>query len=238
MVKKGLLVLALAAFAAGGVFGQDEDEKPKKGLISAGVGGFFGSDFGGGAEASKTVSGTEIKMNTKMPYFGGGGFVFLDATYAELSLGFFGGSGKVKQTIEGIPGMSSSSEADVSIMNFNIGLLGKYPIGISEKLTVFPLLGIEYDVCLSAKTGGSKVDKPGDFSALWFKLGGGVDYDLTEKIYLRFEALYGLRLKNKFEKDTETAYSALFQSSRISDPETKTLLGHGLTAKIAAGFRF
>ncbi|MDR2509010.1 MAG: outer membrane beta-barrel protein, partial [Spirochaetaceae bacterium] len=230
MVKKGLLVLALAALVAGGAFAQDDEGGAFK--LSAGVGGFFGSDFGGGAEASATMPVVgKIDMTMETPYLGGGGFVFFDATYAELSLAFFGGTMKNK---------SDGTETDSSIMNFNIGLLGKYPIAVGEKLKVFPLLGIEYDICLSAKDedgneyegmGGDGDGGPGDFSALWFKLGGGLDFALTEKLYLRFEALYGLRLENKFEKDMKDYLEPM-------DSDAKTRLGHGLTAKLALGFTF
>jgi hypothetical protein len=73
----------------------------------------------------------------------------------------------------------------------------------------------------------------GDFSALWFKFGGGVDYLLTPQIYLRFEALYGLRLPNKAENDLVDLFDDMGASS-----DAKSLLGHGLTIKAAVGYRF
>jgi hypothetical protein len=226
MAKKSLVVLFIAAFAVGGAFAQ-------AGFFSVGVGGFIGGDFGGGVEGE--ASGFSAKAKFETPYFGGGGYAFVDATYVELSLAVFGGSGKFKMTYGG-----QSSDLDISITNFNIGLLGKYPFTINDKLSLFPLLGIDYQICLSAENedgdeikgvdgnGGS-----GDFSALWFKFGGGLDYSFTEKIYLRFEALYGIRLENKFENDLQ---------DYVQVPgvvvTTKTLLGHGLTAKLAVGYKF
>jgi hypothetical protein len=220
-MKKLMLLLVLAALAAGGAFALPEF------TLSAGVGGYFTSDFGGGVEAS--YGGQTGSMKT--PYFGGGGFAFFDATYAELSLGFFGGSGKMKSEEP-----DSSSEYDLSITGLDIGLLGKYPFAVSEKLSVFPLLGITYRVVLSVKDeDGNKIDDSGmadsgDFSALWFKLGGGLDFSFTDQIYLRGEALYGLRLANKFEND--------MVDSIPSAADSKTLLGHGLEVKVAVGYRF
>jgi hypothetical protein len=173
-------------------------------------------------------------MSIKTPYFGGGGFAFFDATFAELSLGFFGGGGTAKTEYPGQP----DGESDMSFMGLDIGLLGKYPFVINDKLTVFPLLGITYRVMLSAKDeDGNQYknsdgdDAPGDFSALWFKLGGGVDYSFTNAIYLRGELLYGLRLANKFENDMVDNYD-------LPGVDAKTLLGHGLEIKVAVGYRF
>jgi hypothetical protein len=194
-------------------------------------GGYFTSDFGGGAEASATGFDGSIKT----PYYGGGGFAFFDATYAEVSLGFFSGGGTMDYDMRGF----FEGEADMSVMGLDIGLLGKYPFAISEQLTVFPLLGIAYRIMLSAEdedgdqiknfaTGG-KDDVAGDLSALWFKLGGGLDYSFTDQIYLRGGLLYGLRLANAFEYDAVDAYKAM-------DPKTR--LGHGLEIKVAVGYRF
>jgi hypothetical protein len=218
-------MLVLAALAAGGVSAKTDFG------VSAGVGGLIGGDFGGGFESS---GGT---MKVEMPYFGGGGFAFLDVTYAELSFGISGGGGKLKMTAK-YSGLSGTYEADWSITNLNIGLLGKYPIAINERFTVFPLLGIDFLAALSAKDedgndlldglnalGGSDY-KAGDLSALWFKLGGGADFSITEKFYARLGLLYGLRLPNKVEKDMADDYDG------------ETLLGHGLNVKLAVGYRF
>jgi opacity protein-like surface antigen len=213
MAKKRLAVFIIAALAASGVFAQGQP----KGLISAGAGALIGGDFGGGLKY-------EDSFKIETPYFGGGGFLFLDATYAELSFGILAGGGKMKMT-QG----SESGETDFTITNLNIGLLFKYPVTVGEKLSVFPLLGIDYQITVYAKYGDAeKLEKPGDLSALWFKLGGGLDYDITSNVYLRGEALYGLRLANKMEKDMKDSMEGI--------PDMR--LGHGLTVKLAVGCRF
>jgi opacity protein-like surface antigen len=202
MAKKNLAVLIIAALTASGVFAQGFG-------LSAGVGGYVGGDFGGGSEIDGEKGDT--------PYFGGGGFAFFDATYAELSVGVLGGGGKW------------SSDYSASVMNLNISVLGKYPIAVGGKLSVFPLLGIDFQAALSVKVDGEEHDKPEEFSALWFKLGGGLDYAITGNLYLRFEALYGIRLENEAEKNTKKDNDGV---------DVTTLLGHGLTAKLAVGFKF
>jgi hypothetical protein len=240
MVKKGLFILALAAIAVGGAAAQDDGEEKKGAFkISAGAGGFFGSDFGGGFEVTGSMSGQEVgKYTMKTPSAGGGGFIFLDATYAELNAAFFGGSVKSKVKQEG-GGVNSDQEDKMSGMTFNLGLLGKYPVAVNEKLKVFPLLGIEYDICLSLKDeNGNELESVGDYSALWFKLGGGLDFALSEKLYLRFETLYGLRLANKMEKDQKDSLEKQYANIPGVTVDAKTRLGHGLTAKLALGFVF
>jgi opacity protein-like surface antigen len=238
--------LVLALVIGAGAFAQDE--KPQKAFsISAGIGGFTGGDFGGGVKSTASFMGIDFEQNIKAPYFGGGAYAFIDATYAELTLGIYGGKGKFKYTVESTGADPQTlQDVDISYMNFNIGLLGKYPFMLNKKLSLFPLLGIEYNICLSAKDeDGEEYEgldgdgKPADFSALWFKLGGGLDFSFTEKVYLRFEALYGLRLANKFENDMKDVMDDFIKSSIPGiSTDTKTLLGHGLTAKIAVGFKF
>jgi hypothetical protein len=242
-MKKLCLVLVLAAVAVG-VWAQ-EQEQPKKGgfSLSAGAGGYFTSDFGGGYEVTRkvrssgggTVAGATEKLPTKTPYSGGGGFAFFDATYAEVSLGFFAASGKY-QTNNGYDPDSAENPNKSYPMSFtglDIGLLGKYPFAIKEKLSLFPLLGITYRAVLSAKMEDAEMDDAGDFSALWFRLGCGLDYAFTDHIYLRGGILYGIRLASKAENDGV--------DKAEDDPlceEAKTVLGQGLEIKLAVGYKF
>jgi hypothetical protein len=215
-LKKCIAVLALAALLTGGVFAQED------GLFSAGVGGYFASDFGGGHEWN---TGSETSKY-KTPYFGGGGFLFLDATYAELSFGFFSGAGKITQEYDGI---ETGDPFHLSLTAFDIGLLGKYPIELGSSLSVFPLLGVNYRIIVSLKFDDEEDPflKPADFYALWFKFGGGLDYAVTDNVYLRGNLLYGIRLPNKDENDAVA-----------NDSELKARLGHGLDVKIALGYKF
>jgi hypothetical protein len=218
MAKKSLAVLVIAILTAGGIFAQDFS-------VSAGLGGYGGIDFGGGNQREKSG------FKEETPYFGGGGYVFFDATYAELSAGVFIGIGKITTTTATA---AAESEIDVSYMNLNVSLLGKFPFWITDTLALFPLLGVDYQLCLSAKDKDGnefkryddKVVDAGDYSALWVKAGVGLDIGFTDNLYLRFEALYGARLPTKYETDEK------------NDKGGQILLDHGPTVKLAVGFRF
>ncbi|MDR0663730.1 MAG: hypothetical protein LBF80_06620 [Spirochaetaceae bacterium] len=199
---------------------EPQEQKRKKPVftLSAGAGMLIGGNLGGG------ISTENGKLDiVKLPYFGGGGFLFFDATYGEISVAFFGGGGNLAWFVD-----------------LNIGLLGRYPFVINDKLSISPLLGIDYQTTLSAKfNDGADIDystfinRRGkiaiDLSALWFKFGGGLDYVITQKIYARIETLYGLRIANRFEENVKTF------STRDG---VKTQLGHGLTVKLAVGYKF
>jgi hypothetical protein len=230
MAKKCLLVLVLAGFVAGGIFAQDEEaDAPKsapKGASksfakSAGVGGYFSSDFGGGFEIP--VNGNDWSMKT--PYVGGGFFGFFNWSYFEVSLGFFFGGGTTKVEFK------ESHDYDVSLSGMDISLFGKYPFDINEKLTVFPLAGATWRIVSDVSMDGKDYSSPEDFTAIWIRLGGGADYSFTDKIYLRAGLTYGFRFANSNETDPVSIQGR-------SKDDLKPFLGHGLEIKVAAGYRF
>ena len=205
--KKVLMALLLGALVAGGVFAQPAFK------MSVGGGGLLELGTSGGGK----FSGHAVDMY--LPAVAGGGFAFFDATYAEASFGFAGGFARIMS--EGSP------NRDMSVLQLNLSLLGKYPFELTEKFTLFPLLGIGYQITLSVKDDdGNKMEPASDLNALWFKLGVGGDYSFTDNIYLRFSALFGIRTKTQVEKDM------------IDDYGADSVLGTGITAKIAVGYRF
>ena len=212
-----LLVLMFAVAAAGGAFAQPELK------LSAGAGGYFASDFGGGWQYAGS-GGTDITYKT--PYAGGGGWLFFDAAFAEASLGFFAAGGYMSY----FENNSMEQISDMPYAGLDIGLMGKYPFALGERFTLFPLLGIAYRSFISVKIDG-KDDVAKDWSALWFKLGGGADYAFTDHVYARLNVVYGIRLANNLEKEWVHYAQATFGNG-------ETRLGHGLDVKLAAGYTF
>jgi hypothetical protein len=220
MTKKGLLVLVLVGTFAGSAFAQMVDFR-----LGLGAGGFYLDDFGGGIEEP----GGEQTSVMKTPYVGRGGFVFFDATYAEVSAGFFVGSATLKENKEG---ERQPSEV-LSYIGLDLGLFGKFPIGVNYILSVYPLLGASYRLILSAtRPDGTEYETEDehdakDFNAIWFHLGGGMDVSFTDYIFMRMEVLYGVRLPNTAENDL-----------LAEKPDSKILFGHGPMVKMALGVKF
>jgi opacity protein-like surface antigen len=217
MNRKGLVVLmVLAVLVAGNAFAQMPEFK-----LSAGAGGYFTSDFGGGWVAP-------VADQFKFPYAGGGGFVFFDATYAEVSLGFFAAGGDSHE----YRGNDPVYKENMSYTGLDIGLLGKYPFALTEQFTLFPLLGMTYRHFISVKNElDGELNNPGNRSALWFKLGVGADYAFTEHIFAHLGVVYGIRLANKWEKNQVKIKS-------LGGYSIDTRLGHGLDVKLAVGYKF
>lgn len=209
---------------------------------SWGGGGFFASDFGGGV---KWRSGDHIAM----PYYGWGWYLFFDARYAEFFAGYSGGGGKW-----GAPDGTSPYELPDMRRNYlNIGAFVKYPIDAAPvaPLKYFPLLGIDYELSVhgevvpasgyvyefDGKNDSWRGRRPGptSLSALWFKFGGGVDYDVGASAYVRGEVLYGWRTgANGYESNL--IHNRLAYNS--PGGYEGTLAGHGLSLKLGLGLKF
>jgi hypothetical protein len=235
-MKKGTLVIGFLAVVLTGVWAQN-DEQQKQSIVSIGFGGFAGGDLGGGMKVTESSSGTEMTGN--MGHFGGGAFVFMDVRYAELSLGYFMGTGDWKMK-NNVPSVPDQKWEDLYLSSINIGLLLKYPFGINKTLKLFPALGINYQAVVFAELINPNnteitdiLDHPGDLSAIWFQFGGGFDVSLSQRVYLRFEALYGFRPKNKMETDLIDDMKKVVSGTSVTVEE---ILGHGPNIKLAFGF--
>jgi len=235
-VKKTLMIIIILCAAVMARNGAAPEPKPKlENWISFGVGGVFTSDFGGGVRWPGA--------QTAMPNLGGGGYVYIDAVYAEFFAGYVWTAGRWES------GAASGRDnlPDMRRSNLNIGALAKYPFEAGGA-RLFPLLGIEYEASAS---GGLKYDDgyeypfDGKFEgnsgpidantlrSLWYKFGGGVDVGLGREAYFRAELLYGIRTASAFEKDCRVLYR-----ENVAKHDMKTRLGHGLTLKAGFGANF
>jgi hypothetical protein len=216
----------------GSMFGLETKRKP---WMSAGAGFLINMEFGGGL-----VWTDEPKARISMPCDAAGAYLFFDALYGHASVGFTIGSKKWESDNaddrDKLPTMQRTS--------LILSLYGKYPfaIGQSQSITLFPLLGFDYEASLSGKL-EYKTNKTYTFdgegtrpnasalSAAWVKAGGGCDFNLNDNIYLRAEALYGFRSANTFENDM----SKLEKNDGVA---AESKFGAGISVKIGAGYRF
>ncbi|MDR2660187.1 MAG: hypothetical protein LBC27_09430 [Spirochaetaceae bacterium] len=222
---KKCLLLMISVLVSYMSFAQDSQESQI--VIKAGVGGIFKMDLGGGVLFADGSSKYPVNM-------GGGGFAFFDVRYLELLLAYtMGDSMFAEKNNRGKVTYNSPG----SFSTINIGLLLKLPFEAGPA-QIYPLAGIDYQIFLS-RTGkllGVGVDDSpdielSDLNSLWFDFGFGVDFGISESFFIRVEALYGLRLINKYDE-------YIVDSAPVSDSTGLIQVAHGPTFKLAAGFSF
>ncbi|MDR2693136.1 MAG: hypothetical protein LBB74_02850 [Chitinispirillales bacterium] len=123
--------------------------------------------------------------------------------------------------------MNSEWEQNMSALNVNIGLWLKYPYDVSEAVKLFPMAGVEYEIC-TIITRDIRFLGANRWSRTWFKAGAGGDFNLSERVYLHPVVLYGIGWKNSTER------SLVKEAGALAD----TKISHGLTARIGIGYRF
>jgi hypothetical protein len=217
-MKRKICVLVLAAVTAGGVFAQEIQ-------FSAGAGGLFSMDLSGGYTGSYQGNYIKIPYIGENSFLGYGGFGFFDADFAVLQVGFFTGDSELTESAQKL------STGKGSLMGLDIALLGKYPISGGEGITYFPLFGAKYRRVLSAKFGSYEYPNPGDMSAISIQAGGGIDYSLSDSMYMRGQILYGFRLASKFDDDRLKQLKALGVDAEKS-------FSQELDFNLAVGFKF
>jgi len=241
-------VFILILTGARAVFGADF-------TLSAGAGGLLGGFFTRYTlTANGKVDGNPIKISAgqEMNQFNYGFLAFFDATYGKFNIYFQNGVNDFKEPVDiaDVGGGKRTGKGWESVLG--LSLLGKYPFTLNEKFTVFPLLGVDYQICLDqARTmpagnvydrtnGVHEKDKDGkaykleDWNAVWINIGGGADYELPANFYLRAELLYGFRLMTPYEiKNLD------MMKSMSGDPNPQLGgLTSGPSIRLSAGYRF
>jgi len=229
--KKCLLVLVLVAVLTRGLSAQESFFSAGGGVLIDVERSKMSATNDGSASADPSIHrpGTQI-----MP-IGFGGWAFTDAKYAELSIGLYGGplsftiTEDYQEDYKYIT-VSDTFKGSFFAMDFN--LLGKYPFVLGKKrsISIFPLLGIGYQLIVAATLEGFNIDTPTDLSTFRILLGIGGDFALSEKLFLRTSLLGLYRFPSKIENDAVDFANAI--------PGTKIFfLGLGGMLKIALGVK-
>ena len=223
--------------------------------LSAGAGGILGGAFTRYNISADGTSrgGQRIEAEQLANQFDYGFLAFFDATYGTFSILLQNGVGSFDQPVKNQPGMSSNGQSWETVLSFS--LLGKYPFSLNEKLTVYPMLGMDYKVSLvqrrrftSATPYGDAVIDPtvmpdpstsltssqADFNSFHVRLGGGAEYLLTDRIFVRGDVLFGIRLMTDYERKN------LDYMKKMTYDNSPKLggLSFGPSVRLAAGYRF
>jgi len=201
-----------------------------------------------------------VDMGQQMDQFNYGAFLFADGTWVKFSVGIQGGLGSYKETqfVEvdnpDVDEIVSTYKGKGFETMLTLALVGKYPfVTPSEKITWFPLVGIEYQIALmqARQPEGrerrnrddpirGETDADGDrfdisvWNSLFVVVGAGMDYDLTSSLFLRTELQYSFRLQTPYEVDRLKFAKKMINSD---NPKLGGLTS-GPSIKIAAGWRF
>jgi hypothetical protein len=215
-----LLSAAVVVSAASGVSALD---------LGWGFGGMYTGDFTGlwglkgNLPVTNGITTGSADFESKVPWSGGGLNLFFDAQYAELSLGLFGGIATRDESARFMGVSLAGRTEEMGFVGFDVGVLGKFPVALGEKIRAFPLAGISYTVPIVQPEDGALWD----LNSMWIKFGAGADFDLSETWFFRPEFLYGFRLKNKYEKD----------QIAIPNYNLEAISGKGLTVKVGLGMK-
>ena len=211
---KRISILVLLVLVATGAFAQEIS-------MSAGGGLLFDYNGNNGIEVMSVYAGVR---NLSFGAYG-----FFDATYVEASLYFAYGS--LSDNSDSIAiAMMGGKIPDGSLLQLGFELLGKYPFDLGG-FTLFPLLGISYNLGLSLSGNMSKgSDAPSamDLSQFGFLLGAGLDYPFSNNLFLRSEILFHIRLATKAMKDN---------ADDIGSGADATI-GMGPRIKVGVGYKF
>ena len=187
--------------------------------------GAFAMDMAVGGGLMYNWSKTSGTMSDYDPYLGNydidwsmnrngfGVFGFFGfSQYAEANLGFlYKNPGTLSVKVLGYEESASASEYGIeSTSALQLGLYGKYPIPISDVFVFFPTVGLDLELTLS-----------GDdewWHDLWFRGGVGLDYFLSERMFVRGHLIYGAALPLGGDKELGLSFT------------------HGLLIKAGLGF--
>jgi opacity protein-like surface antigen len=250
-MRKGLLTVMISAGLAvcGNMHAADFS-------LSAGGGGLVGGLFsrytasGHGIQGGEAVHAVQTQDITQFNY---GGFVFFDATYAELSISIQNGVNTWEQMLDVELDNIKPDKGKGWETMMGFSLLAKYPFTLTSRFSLFPLAGVEYQVALVQKrkmssssriydrTNGiyeknkdSGALKLSDWNSLFINIGVGADFNLVSGLFIRGELLYGFRLMTPYETDGLTQLQ-----DAIHNHDLKLAgLTSGPSFRIGLGWRF
>ena len=238
------LSVAAAAFGEGDHGGRDFS-------VTAGAGAVLGGSF---TRYSLSADGSlaRVEAEQNVDQFDYGLFAFLDATYGTLSVHVQNGTNSFAEPVKtnSPVDVSRSGQGWETVLGFS--LLVRYPFTPVDGLSVFPLLGMDYQASLvqmrtdsrgkvyDRSDGKEEWDRDlnafrlSDWNSFHVRLGGGAEFMLSEKLSLRGDLLYGIRLMTPFEAKN------LERMKNLTGDDSPTLggLSSGPSLRLGLGWRF
>ena len=217
--------------------------------LSFGAGGLMGYTF-----TRYSLEGGSVSSSQQMDRIDYAGLLFLDAKYAEFSVLLQGGNNNYSENMIFEVASLANAKGKGAEVNIGFSLLGKFPFRLNEKFTWFPMLGIEFQMAqaLTRQPDGDLVydrrdghlpedrDKNGDpyplsaWNSWWIDVGAGLDFFITDKLFLRSALIFGFRLPTAYEMGALEVVKN--PPMNVENPKLAGLTG-GPSLKIAIGYR-
>jgi len=203
--------------------------------VSVGFGGDFGFVFSNFNSNIPEPMKSQVEDGLKNTSLNRGGFWFyVDLTYVEFNLG-----GKFYNITLKQLGPDYKETQNY----FNIGLMGKYPISLNDKISLFPLIGFDWQIFTKVKMSEGiyseelarsdlsflNIDKS-YFDRFVINFGLGADFFVWQGMYVRTILNYGINLHTKMQRDMIDQINDLGYDVSV--------LNHGPSIKLAIGYRF
>jgi len=163
------------------------------------------------------------KQEVEMTRTGFGGFAFFGlGRFVEFNLGFmYKEPQEIKWKYSDSDGYSDSGTEGATWLEgtgaLQLGIYGKYPIPISDRFVFFPTGGVDLELSLSSEEGSTGWKWWHD---IWIRAGVGLDVFITERLFIRGHAIYGIAIPVGGEEDLGLT------------------IGHGLLIKLGLGWMF
>ncbi|MDR2479559.1 MAG: hypothetical protein LBD48_09640 [Treponema sp.] len=252
-MKKGCILAVFAIVFAHSAFAV---EFTLGGGVGALMGGLF-TRYTLTAKGSINNNPADILSTQEVDQLNFGGFLFLDATWAEVSFSVQGGSNTWTEAMNAKSGSAIVMPDNIttgtgSEMMLGFTVLGKYPIALNEQFTFYPLAGVELQLAVfeyrqrfgrepyDRTDGVMEADKDGNpcgismWNSFLIDIGTGLDFYFHAPLYLKAELVYAFRLQTFYEVDALEQAKVL-----VSAPEPKLAgLTSGPALKIGLGWRF
>jgi opacity protein-like surface antigen len=171
----------------------------------------YGLILGGNFDTLSSESDADSTM-VKQAYnqFNFGGLIFFDATYIVVDVSFYGNltTFNYNNTLKAYTMVNDDYQLSGS--NLAFGLYAKYPFTLDNKISIFPILGLQGSIGLSQnfmRDFGARNAKKGanygnanDWSNFAVKFGAGVDIKMNDIIFLRAELLGNYRFNTALDE--------------------------------------
>ena len=203
------------------------EPSPPRSIFALGLGGNFSAHWNSFSVIAEDLGA----FDTSSMLIGGGVSAFFDATFVEASVGLlFGG---VTQSFE-YSGIFSvvGDTPEIRETYLTLGLLGRFPIDMGN-FTIFPMLGIQYDIGLGMTWEGEDVfedssDRSDAMNRFWIRIGAGADFDLSDALFFRTSLLWGINFGSRNLREM------LDLSNEIPGWSARSF-HHGLDIRLALG---